>query len=676
MANQFPRLVRTALQNDSLQVALDRNAEKKKRTRAEIPASLPEVQELRQRAKEIRQDTIGNLDQYMEQFIQTIESNGFVIHHARTAHEARQIVLDLVKGQDTKLIVKSKTMVSEEIHLNQALEDAGLEVVETDLGEYIVQLRGEPPSHIVAPAIHLRREDVGQTFHEKLGTPYTEDIEVMNKTARDSLREKFLSADVGISGVNFGVAETGSICIITNEGNGRMVTTIPRLHIALMGVERLVPTHEDLDTMLRLLPRFATGQKLTSYVSLIQGPRGAQDPDGPEERHLILIDNGRQNLRSTPFEEALLCIRCGSCLDHCPVYREIGGYAYESVYTGPIGSVISPGLFGLQQHGHLAKASTLCGACKDACPVDIDLPKLLLRVRDDYVGQVPQPKIPSIGIRLYTWIMEHPSRLRIGQQLASWGTRLLPRRSGWARWLPSPVSAWTDTRDFPLFAGDPFRKRFEEIHQEAFDVESEGTIPAQEPRTEQHQAINPLDRFVQELDGLSVETIRCGPEDVADRVVEIIRKMDFKKILAWDMSESYAGAVVRACSENHIELHVPRLTRQDPIQRQAQITSFGEVKAGLTGAVAGFADTGTLVLPSSKGQSQLTSLLTTTHIAILQADRIFPTMGAWIETSGKSIIENSQNVVLVTGPSRTADIEMTLSIGVHGPGEVIVFIVE
>jgi L-lactate dehydrogenase complex protein LldF len=637
MANQFPRLVRTALQNDSLQVALDRNAEKKKRTRAEIPASLPEVQELRQRAKEIRQDTIGNLDQYMEQFIQTIESNGFVIHHARTAHEARQIVLDLVKGQDTKLIVKSKTMVSEEIHLNQALEDAGLEVVETDLGEYIVQLRGEPPSHIVAPAIHLRREDVGQTFHEKLGTPYTEDIEVMNKTARDSLREKFLSADVGISGVNFGVAETGSICIITNEGNGRMVTTIPRLHIALMGVERLVPTHEDLDTMLRLLPRFATGQKLTSYVSLIQGPRGSQDPDGPEERHLILIDNGRQNLRSTPFEEALLCIRCGSCLDHCPVYREIG---------------------------HLAKASTLCGACKDACPVDIDLPKLLLRVRDDYVGQVPQPKIPSIGIRLYTWIMEHPSRLRIGHRLASWGTRLLHRRSGWVRWLPSPVSAWTDTRDF------------EEIHQEAFDVESEGTIPAQEPRTEQHQAINPLDRFVQELDGLSVETIRCGPEDVADRVVEIIRKMDFKKILAWDMSESYAGAVVRACSENHIELHVPRLTRQDPIQRQAQITSFGEVKAGLTGAVAGFADTGTLVLPSSKGQSQLTSLLTTTHIAILQADRIFPTMGAWIETSGKSIIENSQNVVLVTGPSRTADIEMTLSIGVHGPGEVIVFIVE
>jgi L-lactate dehydrogenase complex protein LldF len=675
MTTQFPRLVRDALQNDSLQVALDRNAEKKKRTRAEVTASLPQILELRQRAKAIRQETIQNLAEHLDQFTQKIETNGFVIHHARTGDEARQIVLNLVKERDAKLIVKSKTMVSEEIHVNHGLEDAGLEVVETDLGEYIVQLRGEPPSHIVAPAIHLRREDVGQTFHEKLGTPYTDDIEVMNKTARDSLREKFLSADVGISGVNFGVAETGSICIVTNEGNGRMVTTVPRFHIALMGMERLVPTPEDLDTMLHLLPRFATGQKLTSYVSLIQGPRGPKDPDGPEERHLILIDNGRRELQQTPLAEALLCIRCGSCLDFCPVYREIGGYAYESVYTGPIGSVISPGIFGLKGHGHLAKASTLCGACKDACPVDIDLPQLLLRVRDDYVDQVPQPKIPSMGIRIYTWIMEQPNRLRIGQLLASWGTRLLPRRSGWARWLPSPASGWTDTRDFPPFAGEPFRTRFEEIKQKLVVNEGAGTIPSPEPAVERAPSIKPLERFLQELAGLSVETIRCDPENVADRVIEILHRMESDNLLTWELSGPYADEIAQACSQNNIEMRTPILDHH-PDKRQTQIDSLGKVKVGLTGAVAGFADTGTLVLPSNEGQSQLPSLLTTTHLAILEADQIFPTMGSWIETAGKNVIEGSSNVVLVTGPSRTADIEMTLSIGVHGPGEVIVFIVE
>lgn len=676
MTSQFHRLVRDALSNDNLQVALDRNAEKKKRTRVEVTASLPEVQELRQKSKLIRQETIKNLDHYLASFSRAIEANGFVLHHARNANEARKIVLELANAQDAGLVVKSKTMVSEEIHLNRTLEQAGLEVVETDLGEFIVQLREEPPSHIVAPAIHLRREDVGKTFHEKLGTPYTEDIETMNKTARDSLRKKFLSADVGISGVNFGVAETGSICIITNEGNGRMVTTIPRMHIALMGVERLVPTLDDLAIMLKLLPRFATGQKLTSYVSIIQGPRSAMDPDGPQERHLVLIDNGRQALRGTPIEEALLCIRCGSCLDFCPVYREIGGYAYDTVYTGPIGSVISPGLFGLEMHGHLAKASTLCGACKDACPVDIDLPKLLLQTRGQYSNQVPQPRIPSFGIRLYSWVMQRPTRLQWGQRLISWGTRLLPHHSGWVKWLPTPLSAWTNTRDFPPFANQPFRNRFADIVQspgngEVIDVASPPNTPE----------INPslpmvTDRFLQELELLSVEVIRCSPSELADQVNMVLSRLTAKNILAWDMSVSDLNKVGQVLSEKGIELITPDLEITDRAKRQAQIDILGGYSVGLTGAMAAFADTGTLVLPTGGGQSQLPSLLTSTHIAILEAEKIFPSMPEWFEAEGKEVIEKSQNVVLVTGPSRTADIEMTLSIGVHGPGEVIVFVVE
>jgi L-lactate dehydrogenase complex protein LldF len=677
MTSNFRHLVREAIQNDNLQVALDRNAEKKERTRADINASLPNVAQLRQKAKQIRQDTLENLERHLDQFTRTIEANGFIVHYARTDQEARKLVLDLVKTQEGKLVVKSKTMVSEEIHLNRALEDAGIEVVETDLGEFIVQLREEPPSHIVAPAIHLRREDVGQTFHEKLGMPYTDDVETMTKTARDSLREKFLSADVGISGVNFGVAETGTICIVTNEGNGRMVTTVPRMHIALMGMERIVPTLNDLEIMLRLLPRFATGQKLTSYISLIQGPRTSAEPDGPAERHLILIDNGRMNLRQSPLEEALLCIRCGSCLDHCPVYREIGGYSYESVYTGPIGSVISPGLFGMSQHGHLAKASTLCGACQDACPVDIDLPKLLLKVRRDYVEQVPQPQVSKWGIRTYTWIMERPGRLQLAQKLAAWGTPLLPKEAGWGSWLPTPLSEWTRTRNFPPFDPTPFRKRFSSINQtvdKSYAKNDLNSAPSQE--IQELSGSDSIEQFSEELGELSAEFIRCDSDQVAKLVMAFLREHGSDRVLAWNIDSEHVASIKQELSRENVEIVELALTRESADEYQDQMQVLSEVEIGVTGATAGFADTGTLVLPSGVGQSQLASLLPLIHLAILPADKIYQSMSDWLDDGGTEIIRNSQSVALISGPSRTADIEMTLSLGVHGPGRVVVFCVE
>ncbi len=379
---QFRERIRAAISNETLQTALDNNVERRLRGRALAFESIPDWRERRQRAHAVRAEVIEHLDQYLAQFIKKNKENGVIVHCAKDAAEAIQIILKIVgmKQASPLLVAKSKSMVSEEINFNHALEAEGIRVVETDLGEYIVQLRKEKPAHIITPAVHLRRNDVGKLFHEKLGISYTEDIPTLTSTARKILREVFLTADVGVSGVNFGIADTGGICIVSNEGNARMVTTLPPVHIALMGMERMVPNLDDLSLMLSLLARSATGQKLSVYTQLLHKPLPNQT------RHLVILDNGRAHLRNSPLKESLYCIRCGVCLNACPVFRELGGHAYigkdKSIapYPGPIGSVVSPGLLG-ENFVQLAQASSLCSACKDACPVDIDLPKMLTRVR-------------------------------------------------------------------------------------------------------------------------------------------------------------------------------------------------------------------------------------------------------------------------------------------------------
>ncbi len=450
MSDIFRQRIHSALADRTLQSALDGNAERRLDARQQAYASLSQdFSILRQRAHKVREHTIQNLDVYLEQFSQHAQANGIHIHRAQDAAQAVKIVLEIAQQAGARLIAKSKTMVGEEIHINQALEAGGFTVVETDLGEYIVQLRGEPPAHIITPAVHLTRQQVGRTFEEKLGIPYSEDISNLTAAARKVLRQTFLEADIGISGVNFGVAETGTLCLLTNEGNGRMATTLPKIHIALMGMERLVPSLADLALMLELLPRSATGQKITVYTSLIHAARRPGESDGPEQRHLVLLDNGRSALRQSALSEMLYCIRCGACLNACPVFREIGGHAYVSrdgeptPYPGPMGSVLSPGLFGVPEFGALARASSLCGACQEACPVDIPLPKLLLRVRaagaDPNSGLAPLPAKPTqnspvprllrIGLRLFTWAASSPRRFRAAQRLAGWTSRLLSPRS-------------------------------------------------------------------------------------------------------------------------------------------------------------------------------------------------------------------------------------------------------
>jgi L-lactate dehydrogenase complex protein LldF len=637
---------------------------------------LPDVDRHRQRAQDIRQQTIENLDHYLEHFIQNLESNGFHVHTAKDAEEACRLAVDIAQKQGATLVTKSKSMTTEEIRLNHALERVGIRVVETDLGEFIVQLRGEPPGHIVTPAIHLRREDVAETFERELGMPYSTDVEHMNAAAKEALREVFLTADVGVSGVNFGVAENGVLCLVTNEGNGRMVTTLPPVHIAIMGVERLLPTMEDLAILLKLLPRSSTGQKITSYVTLIGGPRRDGDPDGPDERHVILLDNGRLAMATSSLAESLFCIRCGACLNACPVFREIGGHAFESIYPGPIGSVVSPGLFGLDKYGHLARASTLCGVCQEVCPVGIDLPTLLLRVRDFYVQEVRQPLYMRWAMDFYAWLMVSPQRYRRGQRLGAWLSRLLPRRLGWLRWLPPPLSAWTTSRDFPLFASRSFMARHfkrptgDKSRKKNRRTFEEGSSSSGSPGPE-----DLVERFGRELEDIGGVFIRCHAGEVPQRITSRLNKLGVDKLITWGEQGSIT-TLIRSLQDEGFEVLEPTLPIGNGPDRYARLAELGTADAGLTGAIAGVAETGTLVVPVGRKRSQLASLLVPVHFAILRAKDIYRTMDEWLAAVGEEQLAETACMNLISGPSRTADIEMTLTIGVHGPGEVVVLCIE
>jgi L-lactate dehydrogenase complex protein LldF len=449
----FRARVRCALADESLHVALERAVIKASTQREQAMASLSEAEALRDRARLIRAHTLGRLDQYLEQFVHAAEKAGAKIYFAANASEACRTVLEICQARSVRRAVKSKSMISEEIALNHELESVGIEVVESDLGEYIIQLAGERPSDILTPAMHKTREAIGQLFHEKLGIPITSDPGQLAAAARARLREVFLTAEVGISGVNLGVAETGTICTVTNEGNGRLSTTAPRTHIALMGIERLVPGLNDLNTILQLLARSATGQKLSVYTNLLTGPRRPGEPDGPSELHIVLIDNGRSRVLGTEKAEILYCIRCGACLKACPVFREIGGHAYGSVYPGPIGSVLTPALEGIGQWSDLVQASTLCGACSDVCPVRIQLPRLLLGLRDDAHRAGKTPVWQRAGLRFYREVVVHPKLYRFSIKIAGFVTRAIGKhRQGWLRWVPPPFSGWTNYRDFPAFA--------------------------------------------------------------------------------------------------------------------------------------------------------------------------------------------------------------------------------
>jgi len=456
MSTEFDQKVHVTLADANLQLAIytATGRLKEKRIEAVGPDALPDYQELRSQANAIKKHAIDNLDHYLEQFERHVAAHGGKVVYCKDGTEVADFVLALAKERAAHLIVKSKSMTTEEVDLNERLEHHGLESVETDLGEYILQLARERPYHIVAPALHMTRYQVADLFERCLHVPRETVIEKQTALARSVLRQKFLAADIGISGANFLVADSGAVVIVENEGNARLTTSAPRIHIAIAGIEKVIPRAQDLATFLKLLARSATGQLLSVYTSFLSGPRRAGEIDGPDEFYVVLLDNGRTRLLPDKAKrQSLYCIRCGACLNTCPVYRKIGGHSFPWVYSGPIGAILTPQFMGVQHEPALPFASSLCGACGEVCPVKIDIPKILLELRSDTRKADAREhlnRLERLGFRAFAWLMTHPRLFEMAGRIG--------RSMGWPAGTKGPLGAWLSERDLPPLPAHSFRE--------------------------------------------------------------------------------------------------------------------------------------------------------------------------------------------------------------------------
>ncbi|HUF37827.1 MAG TPA: LutB/LldF family L-lactate oxidation iron-sulfur protein [Anaerolineales bacterium] len=629
-------------------------------------AELPDADTLRDHFKRIRAATLADLPAYLETFKANATTAGAQVHFARDAADARELILEIAGSHGAALAAKSKSMTTEEIRLNEALEAAGVRPVETDLGEWIVQLAGEAPAHIIAPAIHKTKEQVAGLFVAESGEDVPAEIPALTALARRRLRETFLRAGIGISGGNLAVAETGSVVLVTNEGNGRMVTSLPPVHVAVLGIEKIAPTWAEAAAWLSLLARSATGQPLSIYTSVITGPKQPGDVDGPEAVHIVLLDNGRSRLLGTKYEEVLQCIRCGACLNVCPVYRTAGGHAYRgetgppSPYSGPIGAVVTPLLFGLEEHKQLPQASSLCGACRDVCPARIDLPRMLVELRNDTVAAGLDGTAASTLARLAAGALGSGRNFEFAARLARFGRRFaggdLPRpaaksfRETWREAetnLPNPPVADPGPVSNPLPEPPPA---------------APAGLP--EPWRSRRQFAEPARRFREALEKAHGEVILT--ESAAEALAEarrVLREIGVMTVVA-DEGEPLDGFA--PAPDDGWRIARPGDHAGDPEGWRAVCA---RADAGLTSAEALLAETGSLVVSSGPGRSRLVSLLPPIHIAVVPLDRLATDLFTWLE--GRTGPWPA-NTVLVSGPSKTADIEQTLSVGVHGPARLVV----
>lgn len=466
MSAAFDQKIRKTMADANLELAVFTATGRLADKRRDSVASdvLPEYQELRNQAQAIKQHTLENLDHYLDQFIANVEAHGGKVVCCKDGAEVVDFVMKLAHDRGAKLVVKGKSMTSEEIDFNEHIEHNGLEAVEGDIGEYIIRLANERPFHIVAPALHMTRYQVADLFESKLGLPRETVIEKQTQAFRRVLRHKFLAADIGLSGANFLISDSGAVTLVENEGNIRLVTSAPKIHIAVAGIEKMIPRAEDLAVFLKLLGRSGTGQNLTVYTSFLSGPRRAGEIDGPEEFYVVLLDNGRTRLLADRQKrESLQCIRCGACLNVCPVYRKIGGHTYPWVYSGPIGAIITPQYKGIEHEPALPFASSLCGACAEVCPVKINIPRILLELRAEekkHETQNNRNRLERWGFKLWAWIMRHPRLYEIGGWMAS---AFMPANEGWLKRVPGfmnipPVRGWLSQRDLPAPAPKSFRQ--------------------------------------------------------------------------------------------------------------------------------------------------------------------------------------------------------------------------
>lgn len=452
--------VNEALGDSKLQLAIYSATARMAERRRDVVSNdaMPDYQDLRQHAHDIKKHTLNHLDYYLEQLEKNVEARGGKVIWAKDGAEACAFIQKLARDKGVKIVVKSKSMTTEEIHLNDHLEKDGIEAVETDLGEYILQLGGEKPFHIIAPALHKTKEDVSDIFEKHLGSQRETSPEALTKIARIALRQKFLDAGMGISGANFLIADSGAIVLVENEGNARLSSSAPKIHVAVSGIEKLIPRAQDLCVFLKLLGRSATGQPLSVYTSFLAGAKREGEPDGPEEFYLVLLDNGRTKLLADESKrQSLYCIRCGACLNHCPVYRKIGGYNYPWVYSGPIGKILTPQFMGVEQDPWLPYASSLCGACGEVCPVKIEIPRILLELRADKVAQGGD-NAELWSFKVFSWIMRHP---KIYAKLAGVALSAAPTKKD-SIFAVGPLKNWLSQRDLPPSPGKSFRDLWRE----------------------------------------------------------------------------------------------------------------------------------------------------------------------------------------------------------------------
>jgi L-lactate dehydrogenase complex protein LldF len=464
-SNNFISSASIVIQNTPLRETIHNATLRKVGGRIALMGETTDADALRQQARAARLRALNNLPDMLEMLERKLTARGAHVLWAADADECNRLVIDIADRHNVRRIVKAKSMATEEIALNDALEAAGRQVFETDLGEFVVQIAHDRPSHIVGPILHMNRFQVRDLFVKHIGMTPTDDPAEMTQAVRVYLRQRFIEADMGITGANFAIAEEGTLAIITNEGNGRMSSSLPRVHVVVVGIEKVIESVEDFATLVQLLTRVTSGLRLSSYVHIMGGPANAKDPDGPEEMYVILLDNGRSRIYGGEYSESLACIRCGACLDTCPVYQQVGGHPYGWVYSGPIGAVITPLMVGLENAAPLPHASSLCGACQQACPVAIDIPRMLLALRSDLVHQGESDPAITLGMKAWSAAMQSPRLYEIGGNAARVATRAAANgnaESATISHLPGLLGNWTRNRDFPPFAAKSFRQLWRE----------------------------------------------------------------------------------------------------------------------------------------------------------------------------------------------------------------------
>ncbi|HEJ9439281.1 TPA: iron-sulfur cluster-binding protein [Proteus mirabilis] len=461
----FKTLIDRQVHDQIMQKAVANAQETIGRNRQKMVDELGHWEDWRDRAAQIRDHVLANLDAYLYQLSEKIEQHGGHVFFAQTKEEASQYILDVAKEKKAKKIVKAKSMVTEEIGLNHVLENAGINVIETDLAEFILQQAKDAPSHVVVPAIHKNRAQIRQIFHDKLGYNGSDTPEEMTRFVRQNIRDDFFTADIGITGCNFAVAETGSVCLVTNEGNARLSTTLPKTHIAVMGMERIAPTFKEVDILITMLARSAVGLRLTGYNTWLTGPKENDNVDGPEDFHLVIVDNGRSKIIGSEFKDILRCIRCGACMNTCPAYRHIGGQGYDSIYPGPVGAVLTPLLGGYKDFKNLPYVCSLCTACDSVCPVKIPLSNLIKKHREVMVEQGITPTTERNITRVFNYVNRHPMLWKVGMNMGAHATKWFIKE-GKAPLNIGAIKAWTEARNLPEGDGESFRSWFKKHQKE------------------------------------------------------------------------------------------------------------------------------------------------------------------------------------------------------------------